>query len=167
MTDHITRIAKGLDDYQLLNRQPAVEEPANEFEKSVNALAELQNLRAKIASLTKALDVDEKRLREGVAASLTAYFAANLKEGTNNYELSNGRFVKFGHKVDRKIDESMLTVARADYAAATGVDKPFDDLLRVKYELAAAPYKLLTAAQRHAVSRMMTTKNASPTVVID
>jgi hypothetical protein len=171
MQDHLKRIAEALERYGMMNHQPAVDEPANDFEKVVNEHAALQAMLEEVKSLLKPAEAAERRLRDGIADSLRAFYGVDLKEGVNNYELSNGRFVKFTHKVDRKIESSMVVAAREAYEAAP--DKPagvaFDDLLRVKYELTATPFKKLASgsAASTAVSRMLVTKFAAPSVKVD
>lgn len=171
MKDHLQRIADALERYGMMNHQPAVDEPANDFEKIVNEYAALQAMIEEVKSLLKPAEAAERRLRDGIADSLRAFYGVDLKEGMNSYELSNGRFVKFTHKVDRKIEPSMVVAAREGYDAAP--DKPagvaFDDLLRVKHELAATPFKKLAAgsAASNAVSRMIVAKFAAPTVKVD
>ena len=105
-------------------------------------------------------------MRDGIATSLNAYFADKLKEGVNNYALSNGRKLKYTYAVDRKIDSGHVQVARDAYAL-TDATAPFDDLLRVKYELAKTPWKKLDGEAALAASRMITSKPAAPVLVVD
>lgn len=166
MTDHLTRIRDALDRYSLVNRQPAVDEPANDFEKAVNDWDEAFDLLQKLKSMLKPLEASERQMRDGIADSLKAHLKDNLKEGVNSYELSNGRVLKLNHKVNRTVVASMIPAAREAYKEAGG-DKSFDDLLRVKYELQIAPWRKLDNETQTAVSRMIVSKLAAPTLEVD
>lgn len=164
--DHLSRIIDALSWYQQGNRQPAIPEPTDDFERFVNSWEEMKALQDEIKALLKPLDADERKARDAIAESLRGFFGDKLKEGVNNYELSNLRKLKFTHKVDRKIEPSLIPVARAAYEK-TKPDQSFDDLLRVKYELAAAPFKKLQGEAATAVSRMLVTNVAAPTLEVD
>lgn len=173
MREHLDRITGALQRVSESNWSPAIEDPANDFEVSVNDWREQQALIADIKKLLRPLEEDERAARDAIAASLRTYFGAELKEGVNTYSLSNGRKLKMGHKIDRKIDESMVDVARDAYRKALedpanwGPEKSFDELLRIKYELAVAPFKKLSTAAATAVSRMIVAKPAAPTLEVD
>lgn len=170
--EHAERIQMGLDTFRGINSPNAVEDPANDFEKAVEEWASLSALQDEIKTLMRSLNEQERLQRESIAASLRTYFGGDLKEGVNNYNLSNARKLKFTHKVDRKIDAGHIESARAEFAlapAATRNGVAFDDLLRVKYELAATPFKKIPAdsAAGKAVARMITTKFAAPVMEVD
>jgi hypothetical protein len=169
--EHIHRIGNALERYSLMNHRPAVDEPANDFERHVNQWYEKQQLIAEIKKLLKPLDLEERKDRVGTGQSIATFLGDKLKEGVNKYELSNLRVLKYTHKVDRKIDPTMVNVARAEFVKAGDIPQglTFDDLLRTKYELAATPYKKLdkNGAAAIAFSRCMTTKFAAPTLEVD
>lgn len=154
------------------NRQPAIEEPVDDFEKSVNDYDDVKALQQKLADLKKVVDTEERRQRDGLADSLRDFFAAGLKEGVNDYTLSNGRKLKLTHGVDRKIDNSQLAVARAAFEQV-GTDGEedlpctFDALLRPKYEIVAAEKKKLGVLAWAAFSRCITSKFKAATLVVD
>lgn len=166
---HLERILNSLDRERQVNHRLAVDEPANDFENTVNEWHELSTLLAHMKSLIKPLEAEERKFRDAISDSLRAFYAAELKEGMNNYELSNGRKLKFGHKVDRKVETSMVGVAREEYAKAPVEGVPFDAIIRVKYELEARQYKktLTSPAALAALGRMITTKFAAPTLEVD
>lgn len=150
------------------NKRPALDTPANPFEEAINKWYEYQQLQAAVKDAMKAVDLAERELRDGIAASLKAFFADNLKEGTNNYVMSNGRKLKYTHKVDRKITEAELKNAREAYeAAAKEGDPTFDALLRLKYELAKKEWDKASDDAVKAFSRCMTTKDAAPALEVD
>lgn len=169
MTDHLTRIRDALDRYSQSNRIPAIEEPANDFEVAVNEWDELDQLQKEIKKLLKALSEDEAAKRKGLAESLSAYFATDLKEGVNSYALSSGQKLKLTHKITRTVEPSMIEVARKAYEAVAGGagTTPFDDLLRVKYELQVTPFRKLDPEATNAVSRMIVAKPATPMLEVD
>lgn len=171
MTDYLADLLAGLQTYQQGNRPPAVETPANGFEQSVNQHYELAGILAKVKDLLKPVEAAERKLRDGIAQSLQDFYGDDLKEGVNDYELTNGRKLKYTYKVDRKIDAGLVEVARAKYDQAA--DRPdkftFDALLRVKYELDAKQWKqLATGGPAYmAASEMLVAKPAAPTLVVD
>jgi phage tail tape-measure protein len=146
-----------------------VDEPANDFESFINRYHDVQNLQKLMAELKKGVDNVEREMRDGIADSLRAHFGKNLKEGVNDYVLSNRRKVKFDHKVDRKVDKAMVETARKAFEEADDAAGTFDDLLRVKYELSKAQWnKLASGGQAYtAVARCLVTKFAAPSVSID
>lgn len=153
------------------NRPPVVEEPSNPFEEAVNRWAELAELQDAVKTAMKILNEEEREARDGLAASLGAYFRdrpQGLKEGVNDYKLSNGRKLKFTYGIDRKIAESALATARKAYEeAADAGDPAFDTLLRTKYELNTAPWRKLSIEAASAFSRCLTSKEKAPTLVVD
>lgn len=155
-------IIAALNKADMSNNPPIIEEPANDFEKSVNNFADIAELQELLKKLAKTVNESEREMRDGICESLRVFYGENLVEGMNTYKLSNGRKLKFTHKLDRKIDESRIQLARADY-----VGDDFDDLLRVKYELEKKAYDKLDAEQKLAVSKMIETKPAAPTLVVD
>ena len=166
--DPIQDMIDALVKYQQSNREPAVAEPANDFEKAVNKWHELQMLQTTVKDALKPVNEDEKEQRDALAAGLVAFLGADLKEGNNDYKLSNKRKLKLGYKVERKIDETQVVLTREEYQkAAKPGDAPFEDLLRVKYDLAIAPWRKLSAEGTKAFSKAVVTKVASPTLAVD
>jgi len=170
MDDRVSRLLSALEMYGLANHRQAVEEPADDFERAVNDHNDLQAFIAEVKDLLKPHETEERTKRDALTVSLNSYFGSKLKEGVNTYTLSNGRKLKYTYKVDRKVDNAQVAVARAAFDESA--DKPagmvFDDMLRVKYELADAPYKKVTGeAAKLAVSRMLVTKAAASTLTVD
>lgn len=168
-SDHLTTILAALHSYERSNKQPAVEDPANDFEKAVNDHYELQMLLEEVKKALKPLEVQERAQRDAIAASLTAHYGDGINEGVNNYVMSNMRKLKFTYEVDRKIDESQLATARAEFDAAADKQGTFDDLLRVKYELQKRPWnKLLKGGDAYlAIAKCIVSKPKAPTLEVD
>lgn len=166
MLEQLNRIVDALQNYAQQNHQPAVEEPANDFERFVNEWYDLQQLHEKIKDLIKPLAAAERKGRDGISESLVAFFGDGLKEGVNNYEMSNDRKLKYNHSIGREVDTAQIAVAREAYAKAGGT-VAFDDLLRVKYELDKRSYNKLGAKELKAVSRMLVTKPKAATLEVD
>ena len=169
MKDDLIRIAEAIDCYAILNHRPVVDEPANDFERTVNEHAELVAAIAEIKGLLKPLETAERKLRDGLAESLKTWLGENLKEGVNTYELSNLVKLKFENKIDRKIEISEIENARSAYDAIAGGagTLSFDELLNTKYELAKSQYNKIGDEAKHAVSRMIVSKPAAPVVRVD
>lgn len=171
-TDHMDRIISGMAQYRKENHRPAIDEPANDFEKSVNQLHDLQSLQAEIKNFTKMLNDDERQLRDGIAESLRKFFGDDLKEGMNYYPLSNRRKLKFENKIDRKVDMPSVEAAKNAFLEATKEESStvtFDDVFRVKLELDKQNWKKLLAGSKlaTAVSRCVVAKPAAPTIKVD
>lgn len=171
-SEHLSRLIKALTEYRDSNRRPAIDEPGNDFEKVVNDHYQLDMLMAEVKKAMKPLETDERKIRDGIAASLNAYYRADgrtLNEGVNNYELTNGRKLKYTYAVERKIEPSMIAVARAKFEAAGDKLGTFDDVLRVKYELEAKPWKkLINGGEAFlACSEMIVAKDKAPTLEVD
>lgn len=169
-SDHVMRINTALAHYTETNHRPAVDEPANDFEVAVNELHEMQTLLQAMKAIMKPLEADEKEMRQAMADSLIAHFGEGLKEGMNDYELSNRRKLKFKHGVSRSIDAGMIAGARKAYSE-TGEPTPvaFDDLLRPKYDLDKTQWKKLLkgSAAFNAFAQCMTAKPSSPSIEVD
>lgn len=165
------RIMAALERYTLINHVPAVPEPTNDFERTINVYHDTKSLLAEIKSLIKPLEAIERQQRDGIAESLRQHFGDSLKEGTNNYVLSNQRKVKFGNSIDRKVEVGEMANARKLFEEAE--DKPagitFDELFRPTYEVAKAKYsKVLNGSTAFlAISRCLVTKNAAPSIEVD
>lgn len=159
---------KAMRTFVSKNRPPAIEEPDNPFEELVNQWAEQKDALQAIKDAMDTITVSERQLRDRLAEGLRQYYGINLKEGVNNYELSNGRKLKFTHKVERKISEPDLAAAKDAFTkAAVPGDKTFEELLRVKYELDKRNYDKLSEPAANAFSRCLTTKHAAPALEVD
>jgi len=169
MTEHAKSFADSVLKYSQANHRPAVDEPANDFERGINTLHDLQSFIAEVKSLLKPIEAAERKLRDANADSLRVHFGHDLKEGTNTYEMSNGRKIKFNNKITRTVDVSGFVKAREAYADAKDGHggQTFDDLFRVKYEVAMAPLKKLTGEAAKAVSHCIETKYAAPELKVD
>lgn len=167
--EHLDRIIADLQRYKKSNKRLAVDEALNDFEKVVNEHDQLSALIAEVESTVKILKAEERIMRDGIAASLTTFFGKALKEGVNNYVLSNLRKLKFTYKVKREIEMSMVSVARAKFEAATDKVGSFDDLLRLKYELDKKAWNKIAAGGEasKAVSEMIVAKPEAPTIEVD
>lgn len=167
--EHLERIMEALDRERMQNNTQVIEEPANDFERAVNDWEEQQALHTVLKDLLKPLAEDEREARNGIADSLRAFFGDDLKEGMNTYKLSNQRKLKFSHKIERKIDTPSVVAARAEYEKADDAPagQTFDDILRVKYELSATPFKKVSGNAALALSRMIVSKVQSPEIKVD
>jgi len=138
------------------------------FEEYVNQwdalVAQIEALKKQLKPLTDAEMPMRKAIFEAVQNSLVA--SGTWKEGVNNFPMPDGRKLKVTNALKRDIEESQITSARAMYDMQN--DKPvlFDDLLRVKYELAKAEWNKLPDAAKHAISGMISTKQDTVTVAL-
>lgn len=169
---HLTRVINELTLLRDSNRRPAIDEPANDFERSVNEHYDLVRIQDTIKEATKPLNTDERKLRDGLADSLRTFFGPKLKEGVNNYDLSNGRKLKLEHKVERKVDEAAVVDARRAYEQAGQEEQlttDFDSMLRVKHELDKRSFNKLVAGSKAATAfaRCIVTKFAAPGIKVD
>lgn len=115
----------------------------------------------------KLLTDSEMVMRKGIAGSVGAAMTGGLKEGVNTFPMPDGRKLKVTRKVKREIDEALIGPTREAYALLNDNPVVFDTLLRVKYELAKAEWDKLEGEAALVVSRMITSKDESPTVVLD
>ena len=170
--NHLDRIVEVLRAYSGRNNTLAIDEPANDFERSVNELHDLQALIAEIKAAMKPAEAIERKQRDAIAESLDEYFGDQLKEGVNTYELSNGRKLKYTATKSRAIDTPQIAIARKAFEAdADGVPVAltFDSLLRVKYELDKKAFNELSKypSVTSAISRMIITKAAACKIEVD
>lgn len=131
-------------------------------------------LTAQKAALTKDIDAELKTLtetemamRKAIAESVKTALGDKLKEGVNRFDMADGRKLKLTYAVTRAIDEAQIAVAREAYSKVNDAPVTFDELLRVKYELAKAEWNKLGAGGKLAVSAMVTAKPAAPTLEIE
>lgn len=168
-TTHLSNILDALNTYNRSNKRPAIDEPANDFETAVVAHNHLANLIDEVKKALKPVELEERTLRDGIAKSLDVHFGTTLAEGVNSYVLSNMRKLKYTRKVERKIEMSMVAVARNKFDTAADKVGAFDDVLRVKYELDAKAWKkLVTGGEAFkACSEMIVAKPAAPVLEVD
>lgn len=119
---------------------------------------------AKLEAKLKPLKAKEMAMRKAIVDSVGN--AQPLMEGMNSYQLDATRKLAIGYKLDRKIEEPAIALAREEYNKLNNRPVAFDQLLRVKYELNKRDYDKLSEPGKLAVSRMITTKPAAPTVEI-
>lgn len=113
-----------------------------------------------VADAAKRLKDLEMDMRKAIATSTFQ----NPKEGVNTHAMVDGRKLKLTHKYTRSVDEASIARARAEYELVNDRPVPFDNLLKVKYDLATTEYKKLElgSAAYLAVSHMVTVKPAAP-----
>lgn len=108
----------------------------------------------------------ELEMRKSLAASIEISLGSDYKEGVNKFPLEDGRTLKLTAKIDRKISEDQIPLARAAYEKLNDRPVAFDDLLRAKYELSKRDFDKLSDSAKAAVSDMVTAKPAAPTLEI-
>lgn len=115
-----------------------------------------------VAAAAKALKDYEMKMRKAIAS--TGFPAP--AEGTNTLDLADGRTLVLTHKIDRKIDETQIALARSEYALINDRPVEFDDLLKVKHELVISAFRKvdLETPAGLTVSRMLIAKAGSPTL---
>jgi len=134
-------------------------------ERRVKLAADKKALTATIDAELSTLTAEEMTMRKGLAESVKTALGDKAKEGVNHYTLVDGRKLKLTMKTDRAIDEKQITYAREEFGRVNDLSgTTFDALLRVKYELAKAEWNKLNAAEKLAVSHMVTTKDAAPVI---
>lgn len=119
-----------------------------------------------IEKTLKPLKARELEMRKALAESIQAALGDQLKEGMNIYKLEDGRSLALGYKLDRKIEESEIPAAREAYTQLNDRPVEFDALLRVKYELSKRDFDKLSDSAKAAISDMIITKPAAPTLEI-
>lgn len=135
------------------------------FEAYVAEWASLVSQIEETKKSLKPLEVRELEMRKSIAAAVGEALGDRLKEGVNNFPVGD-RVLKLGYRVDRKIDTDAIGEARDAYNALNDRTVEFDALLRVKHELAKREFDKLTESQAKAVSRMIVSKPAAPTLEI-
>lgn len=81
------------------------------------------------------------------------------KEGVNTLVLGGGWKLKYTHKIDRKIDHSMLSAVAVELGP---YNVSVDSLIEWKAALATKAYKELTAEARAIFDQAITAKPGSP-----
>jgi len=126
--------------------------------KIANLVDQKKRLTADIDAEIVKLAATEMTMRKAIANNVVTSLGDNLKEGVNNWNMSNGRSLKLTHKIDRKIDEAQIAMAREEYAKVNDSDGvTFDQLLRIKYELEVREFRKIEdkVGAALAVSRML------------
>lgn len=122
----------------------------------------------KIKDLAKSLSQTEMTMRK-------ALFAATFpdpREGSNVFELPDGRKLAATYKINRTIDESLVQATRAEYELLNERPMDFDELLKVKHELVTSAYRKLQPGEEDpgaayiVISKMITAKPGSPTMEV-
>lgn len=140
-------------------------DPFTEYVDQWDSLvADINKAKAALKTLTD----QELSMRKALADSVEQALGDKVREGTNYYELPDGRKLKVLVEYDRKVDAAQVDITRKEYATLNDVVVPFDDLIRVKYELSKTEFvKLAPASQAFkVVSDMITTKRKTPTVTL-
>lgn len=135
--------------------------------KAAALVAQKQELTKTIDAELKTLAENEMAMRKAIAESVKTALGEKLKEGVNRFPMADGRKLKFTYNLDRKIDEAQIAVAREEYSKVNDAPVTFDELLRVKYELAKTEWNKLGAGGKAALSAMITTKPSAPTMDIE
>ena len=133
--------------------------------KIANLVDQKKRLTSDIDAEIVKLAATEMTMRKAIANNVVTSLGDNLKEGVNKWSMSNGRSLKLTHKIDRTIDESQIAMAREEYAKVNDSDGvTFDQLLRIKYELAVAEFRKIedNAGASLAVSRMLVSSTPAP-----
>lgn len=86
------------------------------------------------------------------------------KEGTNNFELADGRLLKADYKINRSIDEEQWRILRTELMAE-GIAA--DDIVTWKPSLSVGTYKKLTPAIRKRVDAAVTSKPGLPSFKVE
>ena len=119
---------------------------------------------AEIEVLKKALKPlveKEMEMRKAIVGSIDA--TQPITEGTNKFLLTDMRKLKIVQKINRMIETPAIEATRALFLEQNDTGGvTFDELLRVKYDLAKAKFDKLPEAAALIASRMITTKLAAP-----
>lgn len=117
---------------------------------------------------TKRLTTLEMEMRKGIAASIASTKPDKvLEEGINKHVMPDGRTLKITRKIKREIDEAQIVHTRTLYGELNSTTVTFDELLRTKYELSVTAFRKLEPEHAVIISRMITSKDESPEVVLD
>lgn len=119
----------------------------------LEALEEWQSLGPKI----KQLQARERELRN----LLFEGTFPNPKEGTNTYNLPDGRIIKGTYKLSRSVDEAALPAVLEQLPEGLG-----DRLVQFKPSLVLSEYRKLPDDQRKIFDQALITKPGSPTLEV-
>lgn len=137
------------------------------FEEYVSEWDALAGEKAKLEKKLKPIKDREIAMRKEIVAGLVQTMGDQVKEGVNKFVLPDGRTLKFNYKLERKVDEALLPAVKEEYAALNSATVPFDDLLRVKYEIDKRSFNKLADAALLTFSKMVTTRETSPELTIE
>lgn len=140
---------------------------SEDFLTYVNTWDDLNAQIAKLKAKLKPLEDQEKKMRQALADSIKTALGEKLREGVNRYELPDGRAIKLTNKLDRKIEVAEIANAREAYSKQNDQPIPFDAILRTKFELDKREWDKLPDEAQKAISRMIITKPAMPTLEIE
>jgi len=115
-----------------------------------------------IASAVKTLQLVERTHRDAI---IKAAFPTP-RIGVNTHNLPDGTQLKATIKTTRSVIESMIAPTRAEYELLNEPGVPFDNLLRVKYELEVAQWRKIDGHALRVVSRMLETKQGAPSLEV-
>lgn len=133
---------------------PEMNFDANEAEKATNE--DIMEWLEKKAELAR-VKAKESILRQKIIKT----FFSGPKEGTNTFELGNEYKLKYAHKLDRSIDDAMLTNL-LPALREKGIN--VDDLVERKPSLKLKNYRDLTEEEHMIFDQCVTTKPASGTL---
>lgn len=137
------------------------------FEDYVKTWDDLVGRIAQAKKDLKLLTDGEMEMRKAIAEAVGKTMPDGLKEGVNAFAMPDGRKLKVTRKIKREIDQAAIGPTREAYAQLNDNPVVFDTLLRVKYELEKREWDKLEGAALLTVTRMITSKDESPVVVLD
>ena len=128
------------------------------FEEYVDEWNDLVTKIAALKEQLKPLTDAEMPMRKAIRDAVQAAMGGTYKEGMNNFVMSDGRKLKVNNTIKREIDVSQIATVREQYSLLNDRPVEFDDLLRVKYELAKVEWNKLGPEAKHLTSAMITAK---------
>lgn len=145
-----------MNTHQILTALKIDPEPKT-FEEYVTAWDQI----GEVMRTLKDLEMDMRK-------RITAHAFPTPTEGTNTATLADGRKLKLSHKITRSVDEAAIQTARQAYELVNDRPVPFDELLKVKYDLATTPFRKLEvgSAAYLAVAHMITAKPGAPALEV-
>lgn len=132
---------------------------AQTFEEYVDEWLSIKKEAKRLAEL-------EMNMRKAIMQSIRNAKGDEFKEGANTLAMGDGRKITCTHKVNRIIDQSQIEVIREEYNALNDRPVPFDDLLKVKYDLVIGPFRKLEGRALEVISDLVTSKEGSPEIVV-
>jgi hypothetical protein len=91
------------------------------------------------------------------------FYFRDPKEGVNKYPLDEGWVMKCDHKINRTVDESLLTTLSSTLREK-GINP--EALVKWKPELKLAEYRKLTEEERNMFDKVLTIKDGTPALEI-
>lgn len=110
-----------------------------------------------------------KRIKDQEMALRKQLFHAAFpspKEGTNSYELVDGRIVKGKHTINRSVDQAAVLVARKAISDLKLNSVNIDDLFPVEFKLGVKAYKELPPEAKQIADTAITAKPGSPALEV-